>query len=68
MDTDPGSYTSVYCVASPDFKAEYSGAYFERIAKVHGWSSSNSKKMDLAEKLETYTEELMTSGGWAPAA
>ncbi|KAH8797738.1 putative carbonyl reductase [Xylogone sp. PMI_703] len=66
IDADRGSYTSLYCIASPDMKPEHSGAYFERIAKANGTSSRNAKNMNLAVKLDSYTESLMKNGGWAP--
>jgi NAD(P)-dependent dehydrogenase (short-subunit alcohol dehydrogenase family) len=63
IDTDTGSWTSVLCVASPAMKAKQSGAYFERIAKA-GWQSSSAKNMDLAAKLQSWTEEEMRKEGW----
>jgi hypothetical protein len=66
MDSNQGSYTSVYCVASQDMKPEDSGSYYERIAKISCWASSMSKDLDLAAKLDKYTEDLMKRGGWAP--
>jgi len=62
-DSDTGSWTSVFCVASPEMRAEQSGRYFERIAKK-GWESSYAKDLNLAAKLESWTEDLMKKEGW----
>lgn len=62
-NADRGSWTSVFCAASPDFKKEQSGTYFVRIAKK-GWESGNAKNMELAKKLENWTKELMGKEGW----
>jgi NAD(P)-dependent dehydrogenase (short-subunit alcohol dehydrogenase family) len=62
-DADTGSWTSVFCVASPEFKKEQSGTYFERIAKA-GWQSGNAKDMKLAKKLDTSTRDKMVKEGW----
>lgn len=64
MDTDTGSWTSVFCVASPMMKKEQSGTYFERIAKA-GWQSSAAKDMVLAAKLDDWTKKEMEKEGWA---
>jgi NAD(P)-dependent dehydrogenase (short-subunit alcohol dehydrogenase family) len=63
--TDKGAWTPVYCVASPTFKAEHSGWYHERIAKAGGLQSAKSKDMDLAAKLEEWTEREMKKKGFA---
>ncbi|KAM0550582.1 hypothetical protein ACHAPJ_008840 [Fusarium lateritium] len=62
-DGDKGSWTSLFCVASPDFKQSQSGTYFQRIAEA-GWQSCMAKDEALAEKLEKWTEEEMKKGGW----
>jgi hypothetical protein len=62
-DADAGSWTSVFCAASPQMKAEQSGTYFERIAKA-GLQSSYAKDMDLAARLEIWTKGEMENGGW----
>ena len=62
-DADTGSWTSVFCAASPDMKAEQSGTYFVRRAK-EGWSSSSAKDMGLAERLESWTNIEMKKEGW----
>jgi NAD(P)-dependent dehydrogenase (short-subunit alcohol dehydrogenase family) len=63
MDADRGSWTSVFCAASSDMKREQSGTYFQRIAEA-GWQSKMAKDMDLAAKLEEWTQEEMIRGGW----
>jgi NAD(P)-dependent dehydrogenase (short-subunit alcohol dehydrogenase family) len=62
-DADRGSWTSVFCLASPDMKSEQSGTYFQRIAEA-GWQSAKAKDMDLAAKLEEWTVEQMKKEGW----
>ena len=61
---DKGSWTSLYCVASPEMKAENSGVYFERIAKAGGMQSAKSNDMKLAEKLEDWTRKEMKAKGF----
>jgi NAD(P)-dependent dehydrogenase (short-subunit alcohol dehydrogenase family) len=63
-DADKGSWTNLYCVASPDMKKEHAGVYFERIAKPNGWQSGKAKDMELARKLEEWTASEMRKGGW----
>ena len=55
MDADRGSWTNVFCAASPDMKREQSGGYFQRIADPPGWQSGLAKDLELAEKLEEWT-------------
>lgn len=62
-EPDMGSWTSVFCAASPEFKKEQSGTYFERIAKK-GSQSANAKNMELAERLEKWTNEQMVKEEW----
>ena len=62
-DADTGSWTSVFCVASPAMKAEQSGTYFKRIAKK-GSQSGPAKDMILAAKLEDWTKNQMKKEGW----
>lgn len=63
--TDKGAWTNVFCVASPDMKAAQSGAYFERIAKTPAMiQSAKSKDMQLAGRLEEWTEKEMKKQGW----
>lgn len=63
MDSDKGAWTSIYCVASADFKAENSGAYFQRIADPNGNRSDLAKDEKLAEKLDSWTAEKMAEMG-----
>ena len=64
IDGDRGSWTSVYCAASPEMTKEHSGAYFQRIADPAGWQSGLAKDENLAEKLEEWTRGKMEAGGW----
>ncbi|KAI5859494.1 NAD(P)-binding protein [Durotheca rogersii] len=63
---DKGSWTSLFCAASPDMKAEQSGAYFDifrRFAEP-SWQSGAAKDGELAKRLEEWTGELMRREGW----
>ncbi|OAL43457.1 NAD(P)-binding protein [Pyrenochaeta sp. DS3sAY3a] len=64
FDADRGSWTSLYCVASPDMKRDEAGRYFQRIADPNGWQSSLAKDLKLAKRLEKWTQDEMTKGGW----
>lgn len=64
LDADTGSWTSVFCAASPEMMGKNSGAYFQRIADPHGWQSKMAKDVVLAETLEKWTQEQMRNGGW----
>lgn len=63
---DKGSWTSLFCVASRDMKAEQSAGYFE----IHGrfgepcWQSGAAKDAGFADKLEHWTGEVMKKEGW----
>jgi NAD(P)-dependent dehydrogenase (short-subunit alcohol dehydrogenase family) len=63
VDADKGSWTSLFCVASPEMKLTQSGTYFQRIAEA-GWESRMAKNMELAEKLEEWTTETMKEERW----
>jgi NAD(P)-dependent dehydrogenase (short-subunit alcohol dehydrogenase family) len=63
VDGDKGSWTSVFCAASPQMKKEQSGTYFQRIAEA-GWQSSSAKNAALSVELETWTEREMKKEGW----
>lgn len=63
IDGDRGSWTSVFCVASPDFQRQQSGTYFQRIAEP-GWTSGKAKDGDLAARLEDWTMDRMRKDGW----
>lgn len=63
QSADTGSFTSLYCAASPEMKAEQSGTYFVQIAKP-GKESALAKDMDLAAKLEDWTKMEMARANW----
>jgi NAD(P)-dependent dehydrogenase (short-subunit alcohol dehydrogenase family) len=63
VDGDKGSWTSVFCVASWDMKSEQSGTYFQRVAEP-GCQSGPAKCLELAERLEEWTQKTMGEGGW----
>jgi NAD(P)-dependent dehydrogenase (short-subunit alcohol dehydrogenase family) len=63
IDADTGSWTSVFCASSQEMKKEQSGTYFQRIAEA-GWQSGMAKNMDIADKLEHWTNEKMKTEGW----
>ncbi|KIV91339.1 hypothetical protein PV10_05886 [Exophiala mesophila] len=67
FDADKGSWTSVYCAASPKMPSQDCGAYFIRIAKNKGgWRSGPSKNAALATKLEEWTSKELNKNGWLP--
>ncbi|KAK8004865.1 hypothetical protein PG990_010902 [Apiospora arundinis] len=65
--SDKGAWTSLFCVASQEMKADQSGGYFE----IHGrfgepcWQSAAAKDAELADRLEGWTREAMKKEGWA---
>lgn len=63
---DKGSWTSLYCAASQDMKADQSGTYLEISHRLiePWWQSGAAKDGVLAEKLERWTEEVMRKEGW----
>lgn len=63
VDGDTGSWTNVFCVASPEMKANQSGTYFQRIAEA-GWQSRSAKDPKLADRLEEWTAKKMHEEGW----
>ncbi|KIW72907.1 hypothetical protein PV04_01067 [Phialophora macrospora] len=66
LPADKGSWTSLFCVASPDMKPEQSGAYMEIFRRLGEprWQSSAAKDWELAERLEAWTREEMRKEGW----
>ncbi|KAH7021409.1 uncharacterized protein B0I36DRAFT_377272 [Microdochium trichocladiopsis] len=62
-DADSGSFTSLFCIAGSQFRREQSGTYFQPVA-VAGNESAYAKDMELARKLEAWTEKEMRKGGW----
>lgn len=63
IDPDKGSWTSLFCAASPDMKKEQSGSYFRRIAEA-GWQSKMAKNILLAQKLEDWTSAEIKQEVW----
>jgi len=63
---DKGSYTSLFCVASWDMKAEQSGTYFEvfRRCLEPRWQSGAAKDGKLAERLDEWTRQVMRREEW----
>ncbi|RDW80317.1 hypothetical protein BP6252_04955 [Coleophoma cylindrospora] len=63
---EKGSWTSLFCVASQDMKAEQSGMYFEIFHRFGEprWQSGAAKDGKLAERLEEWTGEVMREEGW----
>lgn len=64
FDGDKGSWTSLFCIASPEMVSANCGQYFQRIADPNGWQSAMAKDEKLAQKLEAWTEDEMKKGGW----
>ncbi|KAI0478168.1 hypothetical protein F4859DRAFT_49003 [Xylaria cf. heliscus] len=66
MSADKGSWTSLFCAASKDMKAEQSGTYFEIFRRFGEpkWQSGPAKDEKLAERLEGWTGEVMRKEGW----
>ncbi|KAJ5785311.1 uncharacterized protein N7503_010523 [Penicillium pulvis] len=66
LPADKGSWTSLFCVASIDMKAEQSGAYLEIFRRFGEpwWQSAAAKDDKLAEMLEEWTRNKMTDEGW----
>ncbi|KAG9232268.1 hypothetical protein BJ875DRAFT_381087 [Amylocarpus encephaloides] len=60
---DVGSFTSLFCAASPDMNAKQSGTYFQQIAEA-GWQSGKAKDLMLAERLEEWTKGKMVKEKW----
>ncbi|KAL3456584.1 hypothetical protein BJX64DRAFT_296583 [Aspergillus heterothallicus] len=67
ITADKGAWTSVYCAASPEMKAEESGAYMEIFQRCMEprWQSGAAKDAELAERLEQWTGETMRREGFA---
>jgi len=63
VDPDVGSWTSLFCVASPEMTKEQSGMYFQRIAQA-GWQSKIAGNTELAKRLEEWTEMEMKQQGF----
>ena len=63
IDGDTGSWTSVFCAASPKMTARQSGTYFQRLAKK-GWLSLEARDGELAARLESWTRDEMEKERW----
>jgi NAD(P)-dependent dehydrogenase (short-subunit alcohol dehydrogenase family) len=63
---DKGSWTSLFCAASRDMKAEQSGTYLEKFRRFGEpwWQSGAAKDEKLAERLEEWTREAMRKDEW----
>lgn len=63
---DKGSWTSLFCAASRDMKAEQSGTYLENFRRFGEpwWQSGAAKDEKLAERLEEWTREAMRKEKW----
>ncbi|KAI8944629.1 NAD(P)-binding protein [Xylaria longipes] len=66
LPAEKGSWTSLFCAASRDMKAEQSGGYLEIFKRLGepGWQSGAAKDGALAERLEEWTGEVMRKEGW----
>jgi NAD(P)-dependent dehydrogenase (short-subunit alcohol dehydrogenase family) len=60
---EEGCVASLFACASPEFKADMSGLYFDEKAKVKE-SGVASMSVEEREKLESWTVEQMKSGKW----
>ncbi|KAL2817981.1 hypothetical protein BDW59DRAFT_175297 [Aspergillus cavernicola] len=67
VPAEKGSWSSLFCVASLEMKAEQSGAYVEILRRFGEpwWQSRAAKDGELAERLEDWTGEVIGSEGWA---
>lgn len=63
---DKGSWTSLFCAASQNMKAEQSGTYFDIFRRFGEpwWQSGAAKDGKLAERLEEWTRGAMRKEGW----
>lgn len=66
LPAEKGSWTSLFCAASRDMKAEQSGMYAEIFGRFGEprWQSGAAKDGKLAERLEEWTREVMGKEGW----
>ncbi|KAJ5363418.1 uncharacterized protein N7496_009131 [Penicillium cataractarum] len=64
---DKGSWTTLFCAASRDMKAEQSGTYFELFRRFGEprWQSSMAKDGKLVVRLEEWTRGVMRKEGWS---
>ncbi|KAJ4254470.1 hypothetical protein NW762_010069 [Fusarium torreyae] len=63
---DKGSWNSLFCAASQDMKAEQSGSYIEIYGRCGEpwWESGAAKDEKLAENLDKWTRDVMSTEGW----
>jgi NAD(P)-dependent dehydrogenase (short-subunit alcohol dehydrogenase family) len=63
---DKGSWNSLFCVAGQNMNAQQSGTYVEIFHRLGepSWQSKTAKDDNLAERLEQWTRDIMTKGGW----
>ncbi|KAL0929726.1 short-chain dehydrogenase protein [Colletotrichum truncatum] len=63
---DKGSWSSLFCTASPNMTIEQCGTYLEIFSRFGEpwWESGAAKDHVLAERLEAWTEEAMKREGW----
>ncbi|KAF2494420.1 NAD(P)-binding protein [Lophium mytilinum] len=66
IPADKGAWTSLFCAASADMKAEQCGEYFEIFGRFGEpkWQSSAAKDGELAERLDGWTGEVMRKERW----
>ncbi|KAB8269319.1 hypothetical protein BDV30DRAFT_229926 [Aspergillus minisclerotigenes] len=64
---DKGSWTSLFCAASQDMKAEQSGTYLEIFRRFGEprWQSDMANDWKLVERLEEWTREVVRKEGWS---
>ncbi|KAE8317925.1 hypothetical protein BDV41DRAFT_561102 [Aspergillus transmontanensis] len=67
---DKGSWTSLFCAASHDMKAEQSGTYLEIFRRFGEprWQSDMANDWKLIERLEEWTGEAMRKEGFTVVA
>ncbi|KAF4773217.1 hypothetical protein HER10_EVM0006963 [Colletotrichum scovillei] len=63
---DKGSWNSLFCAASQDMTADQSGMYIDIYHRCGEpwWESSAAKDEKLAEKLDKWTRDVMSTEGW----
>lgn len=63
---EKASWSSLFCVAGSDMKAEQSGGYFDIFNRClePSWESDAAKNAQLAEKLHAWTVEVTKREGW----
>lgn len=66
VDGDEGSWSSLFCAASPEMKKEQSGMYYSQRSPLvePRYESAAAKDADLAAKLDDWARNEMKKGGW----